>query len=837
MSADVARFHDGKRKPNLGGRAAGRLYTRDKTRNLSLKEITNTKGPVLIQFELRDKQTVMPLGYHAAHWSSYIEEVIRGVPLYYPSWLKVPKERKVALITDIGAAHGIPCLDRDRRRHPAALAKKYNTNKVAFKAQHWVIDPTTGTYNVEKIRRARLENITASEWDKYIKFWNEPKNIARAAQNRQYWAKSTGRAQPLRSSRRSLTPSSWHTLLTGNSFGMRTDEEMRRLEATSTYTDDEINCLARGGKQRGHITGMGRVLLARATASLSTPAHESTLNSLHKKVDFIMCLFKSDSKYSDMFSQFESGGANGSGGYEDDEESADHQDDEDEAGDGDTYSSDDKISNLDLVNPLHLQTSDFNSNTIISVELTGTENYKFLMSLNDVFQPIRSSLLARETLPDVKDAFAIISIEESHRGIASSSFGSVTKPQVGYAVDRCFDIIGYPPRYNKNTRPKPNGPRTFNDISVSSSFEKGASLSFTNEQMMKLMNLINEAPSRNVQANMASKGWIIDSGANQHMTIFTLNMFRVIDITDLNLTVGHPNRTLAKIKYVGNLKLSDKIVLFDVLVVPEIVERKHKHLLNVSRSLLSQSGIPLNMWTGCVLTAAYLINREFAHNISQGQPDHRRSSRVLKMPAKFNDYMVNSSKNFDINNAFLYGDISEDVYITLPPGFDTDKSKNSDNAFIILLVYVDDIVSKKYCLELLHEFGPLVAKHVDTPLPEIATLNHTESDDDHLHVNVSNYQRLIDAALRVLRYLKDSPGSGIQINKTGDSLVTWKSKKQSTLSRSSAEAEYRSMDSTTCEIAANPIFHEKSKLFEIDVHLVRQKVASGVIKTEKIQTT
>nr|GFD38502.1 F-box domain, leucine-rich repeat domain, L domain-like protein [Tanacetum cinerariifolium] len=84
-------------------------------------------------------------------------------------------------------------------------------------------------------------------------------------------------------------------------------EEMKRLEATGTYIDKEINRLARGGKQRGHIPGVGKVLPARATASPSTPAHESTLNSLHKKVDFMMSLFKSDSKYSDMFSQFESG--------------------------------------------------------------------------------------------------------------------------------------------------------------------------------------------------------------------------------------------------------------------------------------------------------------------------------------------------------------------------------------------------------------------------------------------------------------------------------------------------------------------------------------------------
>nr|GEW08636.1 hypothetical protein [Tanacetum cinerariifolium] len=38
-----------------------------------------------------------------------------------------------------------------------------------------------------------------------------------------------------------------------------------------------------------------------------------------------------------MFSQFDSGGANGSGGCRDEEEGADHQDDKDEDGDGDAY--------------------------------------------------------------------------------------------------------------------------------------------------------------------------------------------------------------------------------------------------------------------------------------------------------------------------------------------------------------------------------------------------------------------------------------------------------------------------------------------------------------------
>ncbi|GJW69052.1 hypothetical protein Tco_0123476 [Tanacetum coccineum] len=149
-------------------------------------------------------------------------------------------------------------------------------------------------------------------------------------------------------------------------------------------------------------------------------------------------------------------------------------------------------------------------------------------------------------------------------------------------------------------------------------------------------------------------------------------------------------------------------------------------------------------------------------------------------------------------------------------------------------------------------------------------------------------------ALKVLRYLKNNPGMGIHIVKqpkvsleafvdadwakcivtrksvTGfcislnGSLVSWKSKKQNTLSKSSAEAEYRAMASVTSEIvwilkilkdlnweqfmpvsmycdsqaaikiAANPVFHERTKHLEIDLHFVREKILSGVLRTQKI---
>ncbi|GKE92890.1 hypothetical protein Tco_1573985, partial [Tanacetum coccineum] len=107
-------------------------------------------------------------------------------------------------------------------------------------------------------------------------------------------------------------------------------EEMKRLETTGEYMEDEINALARGGKLRGHIPGVGRVLPSRATSRPSMFAPDKSLKSMHRKVDFMMSLFRSDSKYSDMFKEFESGGASGSGGCGDDEESGDDDDDDDE---------------------------------------------------------------------------------------------------------------------------------------------------------------------------------------------------------------------------------------------------------------------------------------------------------------------------------------------------------------------------------------------------------------------------------------------------------------------------------------------------------------------------
>lgn len=69
--------------------------------------------------------------------------------------------------------------------------------------------------------------------------------------------------------------------------------------------------------------------------------------------------------------------------------------------------------------------------------------------------------------------------------------------------------------------------------------------------------------------NNVGNGWIIDSGANQHMTSSYMFLENIVDITNFNITVGHPNGTIARINKIGNLRLTNNVVLFDVLVVPD----------------------------------------------------------------------------------------------------------------------------------------------------------------------------------------------------------------------------------------------------------------------------
>jgi hypothetical protein len=100
-------------------------------------------------------------------------------------------------------------------------------------------------------------------------------------------------------------------------------------------------------------------------------------------------------------------------------------------------------------------------------------------------------------------------------------------------------------------------------------------------------------------------------------------------------------------------------------------------------------------------------------------------------------------------------------------------------------------------------------------------------------------------------------------------LVSWSSKRQNTVSRSNAEAEYHVVANAVAEVSwlrqllaelhvplpktslvycdnisalplfmsSNPVQHQRTKHIEIDLHFVREKVALGVVRVLHVLTT
>ncbi|GJT55139.1 retrotransposon protein, putative, ty1-copia subclass [Tanacetum coccineum] len=175
----------------------------------------------------------------------------------------------------------------------------------------------------------------------------------------------------------------------------------------------------------------------------------------------------------------------------------------------------------------------------------------------------------------------------------------------------------------------------------------------------------------------------------------------------------------------------------------------------------------------------------------------------------------------DVNNAFLHGDLHEEVYMKVPQG---DPRQSHMDAADHLLGYLKATLGQ----------GILIPKGGGINLT-------TYSDSDWLGCPITRRSRT-----GYLLLLGGAP-------------ISWKSKKQSVVSRSSAEAEYRAMANAVSEvlwmrwllsfletaptgptplfcdnqaarhIANNPVFHERTKHVEMDCYFVRERVDSKEI--------
>ncbi|GJZ06729.1 ribonuclease H-like domain-containing protein, partial [Tanacetum coccineum] len=274
--------------------------------------------------------------------------------------------------------------------------------------------------------------------------------------------------------------------------------------------------------------------------------------------------------------------------------------------------------------------------------------------------------------------------------------------------------------------------------------------------------------------------------------------------------------------------------------------------------------------------------------VINGGLDQSLSSSVLKV-CKLNKSLYGLKQALRQWNAKLTTALAEH-------GFEQSKFdyflyiKQKGSVFIALLVYVDDIVitandesgiKEKYCLELLYKYGLLAARPVDIPFPKNCVLNFGGSEKDKYLNDFTSYQKLVGklinltntrpdvsyavhcliqhmlcllrshckAALRVLRYLKGSPGCGIQFNKSSDlklrdfadadwakfptkrkfvtcfcgffRTITYVLENLRLKGLYPVELNYD--NSLAIQIAAKPLFHERTKHFELDVHFVIEK--------------
>ncbi|GKC62164.1 uncharacterized WD repeat-containing protein-like protein isoform X1, partial [Tanacetum coccineum] len=234
--------------PNLGGRRAGKQDTCQETQNLGLKAITDKSGPVSIRFEFGDKETLMPLGEHAVHWANYLGELVRELPLHYPSWRQVPAEQKAGVNWDAQIAFW-----NDSKNRARATQNKQNWAKSKVVCRQ-------GSWSIAALRDMHMESSSTREYPSLI---------------HTFFLTHTVNGVFLNPKDKAL-------------YGLGSNTEMG-----VPYTEDEIMAIVRGESSGG-------------TFSMLVGFCQDRARSFHLRLYARTPLMSSDDKFSQMLTQLES---------------------------------------------------------------------------------------------------------------------------------------------------------------------------------------------------------------------------------------------------------------------------------------------------------------------------------------------------------------------------------------------------------------------------------------------------------------------------------------------------------------------------------------------------
>uniref|UniRef100_A0A2N9EH56 Reverse transcriptase Ty1/copia-type domain-containing protein n=1 Tax=Fagus sylvatica TaxID=28930 RepID=A0A2N9EH56_FAGSY len=279
-------------------------------------------------------------------------------------------------------------------------------------------------------------------------------------------------------------------------------------------------------------------------------------------------------------------------------------------------------------------------------------------------------------------------------------------------------------------------------------------------------------------------------------------------------------------------------------------------------------------------------------------------------------------RQLDVTNAFLHGNLSEDVYMTQPPGFVHSSypthvchlrkalyglkqaprawysrlsnrllhlgfhgsHKTTSSMYLSQRRYISDLLQKTNMHEAKPVSSPMssntvLSQHSGTSLSDSSAYRSVVGSLQYLSLTRPDIAFAVNKVCQFMHNPTEDHWSAVKPFSDADwascpddrrsttgyclylgrNLLSWTSRKQRTVSRSSTESEYRAVAQAATEIvwlqsllselgilpstppilwcdnigatylAANPIFHARTKHIEIDVHYVRDLVSAKAL--------